>query len=87
MSRGFKCPITEEACENGLCTRTHCSDDAAQRQRAESERLDFEGGITIDHLTLLDPDPAKPAEGTDRLGRAAYRDPATGRWRLRGDRN
>ena len=86
MSRGFKCPITDEACENGSCTRSHCADDATQEHRAEAERVDFEAGITIDQLTLLDPDPRKPVEGYDRHGRQVYYNPVTGRWRFRSDR-
>jgi len=81
MSRGFPCPITEEACENGSCTKTRCVEQVAQHGRAELERRAYEAGILIDLMTLLDPDPDKPQEGIDRNGTRVYLDRATGRWK------
>ncbi len=87
MSRGFLCPTTEEACENGGCVKDRCVERDTQEERAELDRKAYDNSVVINSLTLLDSDPNSPLEGIDRHGTPVYLDRQTGRWTPRAPRN
>jgi hypothetical protein len=79
MSRGFLCPVTEEVCENGACLAHRCVEQEGREKEAELAKKDYEAGIKIDLVTLLDSE--GPVTGEDRHGMRVYRRKPTDPWK------